>query len=539
MGTRSYVLWMDELAEPVLHDRAEGGDELGGHSAAAALAGAAGRLARGGGSAADRGTAALASTELQESLTLADPLEEFLRSARSRSADVDPQDGETAAQIIVDVLTSVVAILWLGWVVRMHDLRSWTKALLTGALLAFLKGFLAWATVLPDAAGWRSCRDRLGLDGLTYYRELSSGSAGGGGIGFFQAWQDIILLEMRGLWLVSRATRQSVCADTMFSSTVSFTVLFAASFFDALRASTKRLDDRLETRRGWSARRSTVLALVGTFLMVVLLAQLASALCSVHHYTLDVAIALPLTLMVYSSVPVALASEQWSAMSVADDEGRHFKGDDAEAQAPLAAGSNPTSPVAPTRGISMPPLANDLGIVTVPPCMVPFCSFGGSYHLRDEPGTPLHKPWNEDIQRLHEQQVRDFRAISEENAGRRRQLEEALEEERIQAKKRAGKAAVRVDSILSSTERQLAEEEERRSAEARQRADAEREAAVASAEKAKAELALLASRELVLGERRSRLSGELEQARWEARQTQEIPDTEGARRKEESEAAPS
>jgi len=247
--------------------------------------------------------------------------------------------------------------------------------------------------------------------------------------------------------------------------------------------------------------------------MLVLLADLALTICSPHHYTVDVATALPLTLMVYGSPAIAVAADWWAQICSAEDE------------APLAAGSTPVSPVSlapgPTRNGPSGTGPSDLGVVTVPPCMVPFCSLGGLYYLRDEPGALSRRPWNEESQRMHERQVAEFGRLSEVDAGRRRQVEEAVEEERRRAKMTAGEAAVRVDVKLEEKERQLAAEEDRVFSQARHRLELERKATASAGQKAEAGLTQLSSRDLTAGVRRARRTGELDQARQLAREAQD------------------
>merc|ERR1719450_1523064 len=86
--------------------------------------------------------------------------------------------------------TSLLPLVWLVWILVVKDLRLWVHMLLTVSSLAVLKGFLSWATVVPDAAGWSSCHKRLGDDGLDYYRQEMSGFLP------IEAIVDILLLEI-------------------------------------------------------------------------------------------------------------------------------------------------------------------------------------------------------------------------------------------------------------------------------------------------------------------------------------------------------
>merc|ERR1719247_1175760 len=95
---------------------------------------------------------------------------------------------------LLGFVTSLLPLAWLAWILYVKDLRLWVHMLLTVACLAVLKGFLSWATVIPDAAGWSSCRKRLGDDGISYYRQEMTGLLP------IEAVIDILMLEVRGLW---------------------------------------------------------------------------------------------------------------------------------------------------------------------------------------------------------------------------------------------------------------------------------------------------------------------------------------------------
>merc|ERR1719253_1845899 len=61
----------------------------------------------------------------------------------------------------VEILAWSVPFVWLVVVLKTRNLRLWTRTLLAAAILAVLKGFFAWVTIVPDAAGWEACKERL------------------------------------------------------------------------------------------------------------------------------------------------------------------------------------------------------------------------------------------------------------------------------------------------------------------------------------------------------------------------------------------
>jgi len=457
-GTRYYVRWMDELNEAI--------PQPAHHVSAAQVA------------------------------TLDDPVAELL----GRLALPQLHEVPGGPELWVEVLTSLVAVLWLGWVARLQDLQLWTKVMLSGALLATLKGFLACSTVLPDAAGWDGCRERLGEDGLAYFRQLSGGSAHGHSVSLLQAAQDVCMLSVRSLWMMGRAGRSRVCADTVFSSPTCFCLLLSMGLYDVVRAATEDLE---------VVRRCRARGLAAALLGALVAADLLLALRSRYHYSLDVTLALPLTLLVYTSPAVALAArcwaEEWPAAVAAVSAALPTSvAPAAAAEAPQQALMDPESSEAALR---------DLGQAALPPCC---CGLGGLYHLRAQPGHPSQRPWTEECERRHQQQLADFADIRAREAGRQRKLQEDIAAEHGRAQELEAQAAAGAERRLAEEARRLAAHEEKVLAEANSRLEAERKAAAALEEKVTADLQHFVHVEAEFGEARTRLEGEAAAFRREA-----------------------
>jgi len=416
-------------------------------------------------------------SSLQAALTLDDALARVLEHRK--------KDGGWGAEFSVDLLTSLVSIFWLGWVVRTRDARLWTKTLLSAATLAALKGFLAWATVLPDASGWEGCQERLGADGLAYYRQLAAVGSSGGGL--WQSLQDILLLELRGFWMMGRAARQHICADTVFSAPTCFCVLFAASLYDAVRTSisTATLEETMSTRR------STAAALAGTLLVLVVLVEFELMVSRPHHYTLDVVLAVALTLLVYGNPAVAVATERWIAQ-IGDSS--PSSGLDDSCDAPCMLASEPL---------------RDVGLIGILPCCIPFCAISGQYYLREEPSAPLRRPWTAESKRQHERQASEMSQVRERMNEERRRLEGRLEEERRKGAERNSNLIAQADEKVQALEQQLHQRKEAIVAEAMQRVEAARQAKAQLEEKAAAEVRRRTAALAPLRERRARLAAEV------------------------------
>eukprot|EP00443_Scrippsiella_acuminata_P063838 CAMPEP_0115472238 /NCGR_PEP_ID=MMETSP0271-20121206/52941_1 /TAXON_ID=71861 /ORGANISM="Scrippsiella trochoidea, Strain CCMP3099" /LENGTH=453 /DNA_ID=CAMNT_0002899459 /DNA_START=41 /DNA_END=1399 /DNA_ORIENTATION=- len=238
---------------------------------------------------------------------------------------------------VIDDLTMCIPIIWLGWVTRTRDLHRWTQLLISGALLAALKGFLAWATVMPDPEGWEACQARLGPDGLKYYRRQAGISLDKRQIDISEMFLDMLLLVMRGLWLSGQEQRACFCADTMFCSTTSLYALLCASLYQAVESSVWHF----EARSQFIALTITRVLLGSAVAITSILPVFRS-----RHYVADVVLALALALLVYSNPVVTLTVERWLQGAWSQ--------------------------------------SGEVGEIVIPPCSAPGAGLDSRYYLRDE-----------------------------------------------------------------------------------------------------------------------------------------------------------
>jgi len=367
--------------------------------------------------------------------------------------------------ILVEVLTTVVSIIWLAWVVRMQHLEFWTKVMLSGALLAFLKGFLAWVTVLPDSAGWHGCRERLGEGGLAYFRALAGGPAEQG-IGWqsLSLWPDIATLSARNLWMLGRVKQHSVCADTIFSTPTSFCLLLVASLYDVIRAETESLE---------AVRRAAVRSVVGLALGFSLLADLAVTTLNSNHYTADILVAFPLTLLIYSNPVIAVASKRWADCCAPGGQ----------PLLPFYSSASVQSTEPPTQ-LSMDHLEpsgatplRDVGHAVVPPCCFPFCPFSGLYFIREQPGTEKHRRWTEAHDLKQQEQLEKHRALRAEKAARQRKLSEDINKVQRNSDRKSAQAAISHEPRIAEEVNKLQAEGKRLIAGAEDRLNVQQQAA--------------------------------------------------------------
>jgi len=295
----------------------------------------------------------------------------------------------------MDFTNNVIMVVWLGWMTRSRDLRIWTRTLLTASLLALLKGFLSWASVSPDAAGWESCKARLGVDGLKYYRRKIGFDVAEKELEFGEVFFDILLLEVH-VWSHGQQARDRFCADTMFCSSTSFSVLFSVSLYEAVRSSTEQLQ---------LAQHMTIRIITRCILATVILTGLVVPVINRHHYVADVVAAVVLTLFIYSSAGVAVAVERFALADWAQ------------------ASSPPPEP-----GMV------EAGSILVWPCCCPlFGSLEGLYYLHSEQRDSKQVPWEEGAESRCRTQLRHFELTKEQQANHLKNAKAMLEEEKSAA----------------------------------------------------------------------------------------------------------
>lgn len=349
--------------------------------------------------------------------------------------------------LAMDIVATCIPILWAACVMRSRDLRLWTRTLLAGCLLASLKGLLTWATVLPDTQGWEGCRARLGVDGLKYYRREVDVIAGAvpRELRLADVAEDILFLEIRGLWPLGGGLHSQFCAESSFGTGTYACILFCFGLYEASRSSWSQLEGR------WSAAAKAATAFG---LALAVLGTVALAVVRRRHYTLDLAMSLVLVPLVFTSPAVALAAECWickASSKVAIDR---------SAASGSPASASPTSPSAVS---VVGEGSQEVGRVGLPPCSVPFCTVEGVYYLRTEP-VRLDVPLDEQAEEERRQRQLDHFAEMKENLqARLRRKEELLRKERADARESATAAAVaaeqRAQEVLAEQARLLAEEE--------------------------------------------------------------------------------
>ncbi|CAK0842322.1 unnamed protein product [Prorocentrum cordatum] len=473
LGTACYVRWMDVLSaqQGLFPQAGAGGPAAGGPPPA---------------------------TREEPWPALDDPVVRRFRGLVPSGAD----SGPLGAEFWVGVLTGAVPVVWLGWVVQSQNLQLWAKVLISGAVLAAINGFSAWATMVPDPSGWEACKERLGPGGLMNYRVFSAGSnQGGEQADLSQVATDLLMLEVRGLWLMGRQSRHYTCVGTMFSATSCYCVLFALGLYDVVRSLLVRGG---EARR--RAERHRPLSGAGRGHRRVLLHRERILLHGGDRCG-------------GRDDHIGLRQPRGGRGGFELDQRPRAGASGTEAVLP---GHRPQQPQLPmpigrtevstdtmasmdVAGNVVGPLV-DVAEVTVAPCCVPFCSLGGLYYLREAPGAATGRPWTAEAAQVHLQQQSDYSRQRERLMEQLKQLTAELEHEQLRARERETQRAEAERRHLEQLAQRLAEEEKSALEEAAglldaarlRRAEAARRAAGAAGRLGSLEAELAESRQAIL-----------------------------------------
>jgi hypothetical protein len=273
----------------------------------------------------------------------------------------------------------------------------WTRTLLVGSIIAVLKGFMAWMTVVPNPAGWAACKNGMNRDWM---------------FGFFGATFNVLWLWITSILGGNRVSQNLVCSDAVVSSPTYFSALFALALYDAMRVQTRKMKPHFRF----------LYRLLGGFTLLILVIQAAHLdLMDRRQYGAAVVLALVLTMLLYSSIPVAICVDRW-----------------------LTWGSGNIALLAANSGQVKDP--HDEGDVVVPMCCFPFCCLHGRYYLYTASVEEVqaevqgHREREQRLASTRRQQAaaraEEFRVAQEENARRLLELEALIQSERQRAEAR-------------------------------------------------------------------------------------------------------
>lgn len=372
IGTYYYIMWMDRL-----HDTID--DPLSGSAANLRASHHAGQ--------------GLHSNETElELLRTREELSSTVGEGALQDVFADMLGRQTVSTSLLDCLSGSTPLLLLITTAICRDLRLWTKCCVCGSLMALLKGFLAWATVVPDSIGWDGCKKRLGEHGLEFFRSKS-------GLNFetefMQSLVDVLNLELWGVSNEGKSHHLRFCADMMFSGHTYVCATFSLGLFSLFRSRTAGLPVTWRTVGRF---------LVGSALFAIVFFDVIMILINRFHYTMDVTIALVLVALLFSNPAVAVVAEFWVEYTGEREALADWRDRDD---------------------------FRDHGTVLVPPCCFPLCCFTGRYYLHGYPDQ--HETFHRNLHTVQEQfdaqlhdmqkQLADQRQLAQDSQRRLREAE--------------------------------------------------------------------------------------------------------------------
>jgi hypothetical protein len=215
----------------------------------------------------------------------------------------DPLEGElgwTSVDMgMLDTISAGLPALWFVSTLLTDDLQHWTKMLICNSFLAVLKGFFGWATIVPDSIGWGSCKKRLGAENL----EKMKRDIANPGEGFFSVFWSVLVFEVKNVFgVLTGKPMIRFCADMMFSGHTYFTTLYALGLVELTRRHTKELSPHWQ----WF-----FLILVYIVCISEQVIEIVLVLRNRFHYTMDVAMALLLSLLFFTNATIGVVARKW------------------------------------------------------------------------------------------------------------------------------------------------------------------------------------------------------------------------------------
>lgn len=173
--------------------------------------------------------------------------------------------------------------------VRMNTLMVYAKVTLCAGFLFCLKGLLGASTVLPDSSGWKVCKDRLlrKEGALEWFRQTD---------------HKVTDFFFTPHWFSAR-----YCSDMMYSGHTMTVTLAALGLYELIRVYTL-----LFSMRGDKKIVGGLLIFMGIVSVGEQLVEIYIVEKSHFHYTIDVIVALIMTLLWYTNGVVAVAAKNWA-----------------------------------------------------------------------------------------------------------------------------------------------------------------------------------------------------------------------------------
>lgn len=234
------------------------------------------------------------------------------------------------------LLVFVVGCLWL------RDLRLWAKVFFCSGTLFVWKGLLDYITTLPDSIGWQQCEARLKPEGVQFFKELHS-------LPFGKFLTRFAEMEMFGIDVGGGKSRMwpvRYCGDMILSGHTSVMFLYLLASMDLCRRLTLLFENTEAPGKSIALR-----TLLSLFVLCCVSADLYLIVINHFHYTVDVVLAVMLTLLIYTNAGMAIFTDWYVEVFEhgTEDSQRH---------------------------------TSDHGTIWIPEFCIPCCCFSGYYEVR-------------------------------------------------------------------------------------------------------------------------------------------------------------
>lgn len=278
-----------------------------------------------------------------------------------RSTDVsfgsleDPLEHQLGyKKINIHALDAIAALFPLAFMVLSvltDALGIFTKTMIAHCFLALGKGFFSICTVVPDSAGWQTCKERIGDAGIHWLSQE-------------RTYAEILGMEAFGV----EGRHLRWCADMMWSGHTYVTTLYGLAVYELVKNATKNKP---------SIVRYPLIAFVFAITVGEQMLEVYCVLLNRFHYTMDVAMAILLVFLFYTNGSISVVAKWWVLYPRKRD--RELS---QESRMQIQNALEETDPELANAVVVL--RAEDLqsdGDVFVPPCCVPFCCFAGGQHI--------------------------------------------------------------------------------------------------------------------------------------------------------------
>jgi len=192
----------------------------------------------------------------------------------------------------LDTLAALFPATFIFFAFSRCRLRVWTKVMICHVFLAIGKGLLGMITTVPDSIGWHNCQQRLGKENVLWFQQEHS-------------FLDILGREIAGM-MHGHMTR--FCADMVYSGHTWFVTLYGLGLFNLADDET---EDFQKDGGDCCTLRTRVLYFVASVAVIEQCYEVYCVLVNRFHYSLDVILAIILSMLFFTNGAIARWSKSW------------------------------------------------------------------------------------------------------------------------------------------------------------------------------------------------------------------------------------